>query len=234
MIVILYSILVTLISGIFVDYTLAKEFADPKEGHPRATYFLYSEKEIKDQASAIRESKPQMHRGGWEWDRLLERYIDSNRKDPNELQILKAYILSIIDRYQEAKSNGEGLKFTLFYNHKSWGSGGRMRIYEELVNQEMLTDSEVFEFKELVLHSLEADFPDYSLLERGVIIGHMVSMEVLRLLYKCFLITLPQFVIENGLMLYGVNLMNMVTRLKRIIIHMVRFIYKVLLIWHTE
>ena len=84
------------------------------------------------------------------------------------MQILKAYILSIIDRYKEAKSNGEGLKFTLFYNHKSWGSGGRLRIYEELVNQNMLTESEEFEFKELVLHSLEADFPDYSLLERGV------------------------------------------------------------------
>ena len=166
--VILYSILVTLISGIFVDYASAKEFSNPKEGHPRSSYSNYSKKEIKAQASAIRESKPQMHRGGWEWDRLLERYIDSNRKDQNELQILKAYILSIIDRYKEAKSNGEGLKFTLFYNHKSWGSGGRLRIYEELVNQNMLTESEEFEFKELVLHSLEADFPDYSLLERGV------------------------------------------------------------------
>ena len=112
--VILYSIFVTLISGIFVDYASAKEFSNPKEGHPRASYSNYSKKEIKVLASAIRESKPQMHRGGWEWDRLLERYIDSNRKDPNELQILKAYILSIIDRYKQAKSNGEGLKFTLF------------------------------------------------------------------------------------------------------------------------
>ena len=48
-----------------------------------------------------------MHRGGWEWDRLLERYIDSERKDPNEIEILKAYLLSILDRYQEAKKIGE-------------------------------------------------------------------------------------------------------------------------------
>jgi hypothetical protein len=103
-----------------------------------------------------------MHRGGWEWDRLLERYIDSERKDPNEIEILKAYLLSILDRYQEAKKNGKHESFTLFYNHKSWGSGGRMRIYDELVRQKLLSESEEKEFKELVLHSIKIDFPHYS------------------------------------------------------------------------
>ena len=73
---------------------------------------------------AIRKSRPQMHRGGWEWDRLLSRYIDSGRKDPNELKMLHAYFLSILDRYHEAQQAGDTL--TLFYNHRSWGSGGRM------------------------------------------------------------------------------------------------------------
>ena len=141
---------------------------EPEEGHPRASYSGYSDREIKLQIEAVRQIRPQMHRGGWEWDRLLERYIDSERRDSNEIRIIKGYFLSILDRYQEAKENGKKESFTLFYNHKSWGSGGRMRIYDELVRQNLLTKSEEKEFKELVLHSLKLDFPDYSLLERGV------------------------------------------------------------------
>ena len=132
----------------------------PEENHPRSSYSQYSEKEIAVQVAAVRESRPQMHRGGWQWDRLLERYIDSGRKDPNELKILRAYLLSILDRYQEAKDKGEEISFTLFYNHRSWGSGGRMRIYEELVRQNMLSESEKRDFRALVLHSLRADFKD--------------------------------------------------------------------------
>ena len=117
-------------------------------------------------AGAIRKNRPQMHRGGWEWDRLLSRYIDSGRKDPNELKILRAYFLSILDRNHEAQQSGDTL--TLFYNHRSWGSGGRMRIYAELVRQKMLTDKQQSDFKQLVLRSLKLDFEDYAQLERGV------------------------------------------------------------------
>ena len=154
--------------NLFISLVEGEEKLEPDEGHPRASYLYYSKKEIKLQAEAVRQNRPQMHRGGWEWDRLLERYIDSERKDPNEIEILKAYLLSILDRYQEAKKNGKHESFTLFYNHKSWGSGGRMRIYDELVRQKLLSESEEKEFKELVLHSIKIDFPDYSLLERGV------------------------------------------------------------------
>ena len=147
---------------------MAQKKLEPEEGHPRASYSGYSDREIKLQTEAVRQMRPQMHRGGWEWDRLLERYIDSGRRDSNEIRIIKGYFLSILDRYQEAKENGKKESFTLFYNHKSWGSGGRMRIYDELVRQNLLTKSEEKEFKELVLHSLKLDFPDYSLLERGV------------------------------------------------------------------
>ena len=158
---------------VFIFYSWTVFLSDaqslsPEENHPRPSYSEYSEQEIASQVAAVRKSRPQMHRGGWQWDRLLERYIDSGRKDPNELKILRAYLLSILDRYQEAKNRGEGMNFTLFYNHKSWGSGGRMRIYEELTKQNMLTEDEKRNFRALVLHSLRANFKDYATLERGV------------------------------------------------------------------
>ena len=88
--------------NLFISLVEGEEKLEPDEGHPRASYLEYSKKEIKLQAEAVRQNRPQMHRGGWEWDRLLERYIDSERKDPNEIEILKAYLLSILDRYQES------------------------------------------------------------------------------------------------------------------------------------
>ena len=105
------------ISSLFICYcgigSLSEaQLLGPEKNHPRPSYSHYSEQEIKDQAAAVRESRPQMHRGGWQWDRLLERHIDSGRKDPNELKILRAYLLSILDRYQEAKDRGEGMNFT--------------------------------------------------------------------------------------------------------------------------
>ena len=99
-------------------------------------------------------------------DRLLTRYINSGRKDNNELIILRAYFLSMLDRYDEARAKGE--PFTIFYNHRSWGSGGRMRIFAELVRQKAITGSQQAKFKSLVTDSLKIDFPDYSQLELGV------------------------------------------------------------------
>ena len=144
----------------------SQENEELSAGHPRASYRGYTEQETSIMAGAIRKSRPQMHRGGWEWDRLLSRYIDSGRKDPNELKMLHAYFLSILDRNHEAQQAGDTL--TLFYNHRSWGSGGRMRIYAELVRQKMLTDKQQADFKQLVLRSLKLDFEDYAQLERGV------------------------------------------------------------------
>ncbi|MDP7496160.1 MAG: hypothetical protein QGI77_06995, partial [Roseibacillus sp.] len=102
---------------------------DPEFTHPLPTYDHYTELEIAALADQVRRSNPQIHRGGWEWDRLLSRYLDNDRQEENALPILKAYFMSILDRYDRASEKGE--QFTLFHNHRSWGSGGRMRIFAE-------------------------------------------------------------------------------------------------------
>jgi len=134
--------------------------------HPLPSYDHYTELEIAALAGQVRRSTPQIHRGGWEWDRLLSRYLDNGRLEENALPILKAYFMSILDRYDQATEKGE--QFTLFYNHRSWGSGGRMRIFAELVKQKALSKEEQEKFKTLATESLRLDFPDYSTLERGV------------------------------------------------------------------
>ncbi|MFP6657524.1 MAG: hypothetical protein VB853_05035, partial [Pirellulales bacterium] len=137
-------------------------------GHPRPSYAEYSDREIRELAAAVRQSQPQMYRGGWEWDRLLSRYVDGGRKQENEVKIVRAYFLSMLDRYDEAIKAGNGETFTLFQNHRSWGSGGRMRIYAELVRQKAITSEQQEKFKKIVIQSLKTDFPDYSKIERGV------------------------------------------------------------------
>lgn len=139
---------------------------DLQFSHPLPSYAHYNDLEITTLADQVRSSNPTIHRGGWEWDRLLCRFIDGGRKEQNELRILKAYFMSILDRYDQATEKGE--QFTLFYNHKSWGSGGRMRIFAELVKQKAIGREEQQKFKTLVTESLRLDFPDYSALERGV------------------------------------------------------------------
>ena len=162
----------TLAIGLFVFFLpalpLYADEKDPAAGHPRSSYEHYSGDEMEVLAAAVRKSRPQMHRGGWEWDRLLSRFIDGGRRQKNELKIIQAYFLSILDRYRESKQAEEGPPLTLFHNHRSWGSGGRMRIFAELVRQGLLTGREQAEFRELVSHSLVVNFPDYSKIELGV------------------------------------------------------------------
>ena len=140
---------------------------DLADGHPRPSYAGYSDAEIGALAKAVRKSRPQMHRGGWEWDRLLSRYVDGGRKEKNALGILHAYFLSILDRYEEAETAGDGDAFNLFPGHGAWGSGGRMRIYEELVRRNMLSRKQQSTFKNIVNQSLKLSF-DYANIERGV------------------------------------------------------------------
>ena len=109
-----FAILLVLITGPLAAQD--KEGGGPESGHPRPSYADYSKQEMKVLADAVRSSRPTMHRGGWEWDRLLTRYIDSHRKDHNELIILRAYFLSMLDRYNEAKAKDE--PFTIFYTQK--------------------------------------------------------------------------------------------------------------------
>ena len=70
----------TLAIGLYVFFSVglslcAQEQA-PAAGHPRPSYAHYSAQEMEVLAAAVRKSRPQMHRGGWEWDRLLSRFID--------------------------------------------------------------------------------------------------------------------------------------------------------------
>ena len=48
--------------------------------HPYPDYSVFSDFEITAMANRVRASNPQIYRGGWEWDRLLRRYIDEGRK----------------------------------------------------------------------------------------------------------------------------------------------------------
>ena len=132
---------------------------------PRASYD--GVEDINAMAAAVRKSRPQMARGGWQWDRLLSRYIDGGRREKNALKILHACFMSILDRYYDAEKAGNGDKFNLFSGHGAWGSGGRMRIYAELVRQNMLTAEEQATFKQIVNQSLRLGF-DYPNIERGV------------------------------------------------------------------
>ena len=138
---------------------------DLPAGHPRPSY--EDVKDIDAMAAAVRKSRPRMYRGGWEWDRLLSRYVDGGRKETNALKILRAYFLSILDRYYDAEKAGQGDKFSLFCGHGAWGSGGRMRIYAELARQKMLTPKEQATFKKIVNQSLKLGL-DYPNIERGV------------------------------------------------------------------
>ena len=102
----------TLAIGLFVFFLpalpLYADEKDPAAGHPRSSYEHYSGDEMEVLAAAVRKSRPQMHRGGWEWDRLLSRFIDGGRRQKNELKIIQAYFLSILDRYRESKQAEEG------------------------------------------------------------------------------------------------------------------------------
>ena len=127
--------------------------------HPRPSYD--DVKDIEAMALALRESKPAIQRGAWEWDRLLSRYLDGGRKEKNVIVILQAYFRSILDR------EGKGDRYkSFFYGHGAWGSGGRLRIYQELVRQKMLTAEEQALFREIISESLKSSF-DYSMSERS-------------------------------------------------------------------
>ena len=153
---------------IFVVVTLSSLPQDNvKLKHPLPDYSSFSDVEISAMAAQVRKSNPQMHRGGWEWDRLLARYVDGHRQEAGALKILQGYFMSILDRYDNIVKEGRGDEFNLLSGHKAWGAGGRMRIYEELVHYEMLTAHQREKFRMIVSQSLARSY-DYPMLERGV------------------------------------------------------------------
>ena len=129
-------------------------------------------------------------RSWWKWDRLRARYVDGGRKDANALKILRAVFRGLImDRHLQLVAKGEGDLLYLYYTtltsgdrkefvlkvgdrtmlrdihgggyHGGWGGAARMRIYEELARQNMLTDEENARFREIVHQSLHPRIIDF-------------------------------------------------------------------------
>ena len=129
-------------------------------------------------------------RGWWQWDRLRCRYVDEGRKDRNTLRILRAVFRGLIlDRHANLQAKGEGDLLYIFFTtlrggkreevleidgrqmsrdvhgggtHGGWGGAARMRIYEELAKQDMLTEEEKDRFREIVHQSFKRHFIDFS------------------------------------------------------------------------
>ena len=129
-------------------------------------------------------------RGWWIWDRLRARYVDGGRRDQKELLILQAVFRALIlDWHAKLEKKGEeDLMFIFFVTtapgskverklpdgaalkrdyhgggyHGGWGGGARMRIYEELVRQKMLTLEEQARFREIVYQSMSSRFLDFT------------------------------------------------------------------------
>ena len=127
-------------------------------------------------------------RSWWKWDRLRQRYVDGGRKDKNSIKILRAVFRGLIfDWYERCKKRNEGDLFYIFFTtnignkverksangrtlkrdhhgggyHGGWGGASRMRIYEELVSQNMLTIDEKATMGEIVNQSLQPRFINF-------------------------------------------------------------------------
>ena len=160
--------------------------------HPRASY--ENAKDIDAMAAALRKSLAarksySFSRGWWGWDRLRSRYVDTGRKNPNDLRILQAVFRGLIlDWHAKVEAKGQGEIFYIFFStapgdkgarntsdgrtivrdlhgggyHGGWGGAARMRIYEELARQKMLTPDEMKRFKRIVHQSLSKVFLDFT------------------------------------------------------------------------
>jgi len=85
------------IQFVFVVVTSSSSTRDnAKLKHPLPDYSGVFDAEISAMALEIRKSNPQMHQGGWEWDRLLTRYVDGCRQEAGALKILHGYFLPIL------------------------------------------------------------------------------------------------------------------------------------------
>ena len=127
-------------------------------------------------------------RGWWKWDRLRQRYVDGGRKDENAIRILRAVFRALIlDWHARCEQRGEGDLFYIFFTtnsgnkvqrksadgrtlqrdhhgggyHGGWGAASRMRIYEELIRQNMLTEAERARMKKIVHQSLSPPFLNF-------------------------------------------------------------------------
>ena len=103
---------VSLLLGVFLWAATLPAQEEFRLKHPLPDYSVYSDFEITAIANRVRASRPQILRGGWEWDRLLRRYIDEGRSEAGALEVLHGYFMSILDRYDEAVRSGKGASLT--------------------------------------------------------------------------------------------------------------------------
>ncbi len=129
-------------------------------------------------------------RGWWMWDRLRARFVDEGRRNTNELKILQAVFRALIlDWHARLEARGEGDRMFIFFvttapgskterklpdgailtrdlhgggYHGGWGGAARMRIYEELTRQGMLTTEEQNRFRKIVHQSMSRRFLDFT------------------------------------------------------------------------
>ena len=160
-------------------------------GHPRHDYLNVQnidEMEAALRRSLGESERYSFSRGWWKWDRLRARYVDGGRKDENAIRILRAVFRALIlDWHARCEQRGEGDLFYIFFTtnsgnkvsrqaadgrtlkrdhhgggyHGGWGGASRMRIYEELVRQNMLTEAEQARMKKIVHQSLSPTFLNF-------------------------------------------------------------------------
>ena len=160
-------------------------------GHPRQDYRNVQnidEMEAALRRSLGESERYSFSRGWWKWDRLRARYVDGGRKDENAIRILRAVFRALIlDWHARCEQRGEGDLFYIFFTtnsgnkvsrqaadgrtlkrdhhgggyHGGWGGASRMRIYEELVRQNMLTEAEQARMKKIVHQSLSPTFLNF-------------------------------------------------------------------------
>lgn len=153
-------------------------------GHPRSSYEDVEDIDAMEatlRESLAAQQRYSFSRGWWQWDRLRCRYVDEGRKDRNTLRILRAVFRGLVlDWHRKLEAKGEGDLLYIFFTtspgdktarkmpdgrtivrdlhgggyHGGWGGASRMRIYEELVRQDMLTPEEKRRFREIVHQSL--------------------------------------------------------------------------------
>ena len=159
----------------------------PRESYSDVKNIDKMEAALRDSLASI--ERHSFSRGWWVWDRLRCRYVDGGRKDSSALRVLRAVFRGLLlDRHKKLEEKGEGDLLYIFYTsltgdrkestlnvngrkvfrdvhgggyHGGWGGAARMRIYEELSSQKMLSAEEEVRFEEIVKQSLEPRFIDF-------------------------------------------------------------------------
>lgn len=179
--------LLFLFSVSFTSAELTEAEKQLASGHPRPSYAEVEDIEAMAAAlrkQLANQKRYSYSRGWWMWDRLRARYVDGGRKDQNELLILQAVFSALIlDWHAKLEAKGEGDLMFIFFTtapgnkterkiegrslkrdvhgggyHGGWGGAARMRIYEELSRQKMLTAEEEARFKKIVHQSMSKRF----------------------------------------------------------------------------